>query len=69
MKYAAVAQLDRVSDSDVSGTFGRDMAQGLDFTGFSSVRPQKSIVVDYYLTTIFKKADYRRKALIEYTRL
>ena len=61
-----MAQLDSALDSDVSGTFGRDMAQSLDFTGLFSIWPQKSIVVAYSLTTIFEKADYRRKALIEY---
>ena len=50
--YAPVAQLDRVTDSDISGVSSCDMAQSLAAPAFAGTAEKKCVVVDYYLTTI-----------------
>ena len=63
--YAAVAQLDRVPDSDVSGRSCRDMPESLDAASLAGFPVSFPASFDYYLTTIFEKADYRLRALID----
>ena len=54
-KYAPVAQLDRVTDSDVSEPIGREKPESIETTGFSGARAIFRLFFDYCLTTIFKK--------------
>ena len=67
--YAPVAQLDSASDSDVSGPIRSEPAQPIEISGFQPMQRKISFAVDYCLTTIFEKANHRRKAIIPHTRL
>ena len=55
-RYAPVAQLDRVTDSDVSGPIRSEPAQPLAISGFQPMQRIISSAVDYYLTTILKNS-------------
>ena len=61
MVNAPVAQLDSASDSDVSDRFRSDMAQSLGASEIEAAEAQISLVVDYYLTTVFQKTQIPRK--------
>ena len=55
VKYVPVAQLDRVSDSDVSGIFGSDKAESVAAQGKAGLRVKNPLSFDYYLTTKTEK--------------
>ena len=61
MLYAPVAQLDRVLDSDVSDRFRSDMAQSLGASEIEAAEAKKTVVVDYYLTTVSEETQIPRK--------
>ena len=60
-QYAPVAQLDSASDSDVSDRFRSDTAQSLGASEIEAAETKISMVVDYYLTTVFEETQIPRK--------
>ena len=59
--YAPVAQLDRVLDSDVSGSFSWEAAQSPVVTGIAAGKQKEMTAVDYYLTTVSPQPQIPRK--------
>ena len=55
VKYVPVAQLDRVSDSDVSGSFGGDKAEAVAAQGKAGTWVKNPPSFDYCLTTKTEK--------------